>query len=224
MDRFFHSELETVRADLIRMGSRATGNVQLALRTLVENDSSLVADVMNSEDAIDQLNKAIDAEAIRYFTLRSPVARDVRLLIVAIKSSRELERIGDEAVSVAKRARIINNLGSMPHFYHVVETAGLAVSLLSDALQALTGENPAKARNLPLRDKEIDRLHKLTLREITQSIIQHPQQTEASIELIFISKALERIGDHASNIAEDVVFLFDGKDIRHSAATRHPSD
>lgn len=221
MERFFHNELESVRADMIRMGSKTADIVRLAVRALIENDSSLVGEVIKDDDEIDQLNKSIDAEAIRYITLRAPVAKDVRLLTVAMKCSRELERIADEAVSIAKRARVINNKGSLKDYYNVPRTAELALVLLNDALDAFAGEDAEKARSLPQRDKEIDRLHRQTHSKLADFIVDHKKHSEAAIQLMFISKSIERVGDHASNIAEEVVYMLEGEDIRHTEETRH---
>ncbi len=220
MERFFHSELDNIRTDMIRMGSKSVDIVRLAIRTLIENDTSLVGEVIKSDDEIDELNKTIDAEVVRYFTLRAPVAKDVRLLTVAMKCSRELERIADEAVSIAKRARSMTP-GSIKDFYNIPRTAELALLLLNDSLDAFTQEDIVKAHGIPQRDKDIDVLHRKTYNKLSDFILEHKKLSSDAIHLMFISKSIERVGDHATNIAEEVVYMLSGNDIRHTEETKH---
>lgn len=220
MERFFHEELEQVRSNLILMGRKSVDIVRLAVRALIENDSSLVGEVIMADDELDELNKSIDSECIRYITLRSPVASDVRLITVAMKCSRELERTGDEAVSIAKRARRISNKGVFQDYFNVPRMAELALLHLNESLDAFVEENTGLAHGLPQRDKEIDRLNRDNYEQLNHFIVNNKEQSQAAVDMMFISKSLERVGDHASNIAEEVVYLLEGKDIRHTHETK----
>lgn len=224
MERFFHNELESVRNDIVLMGRKSIDIVRLAVRSLIEQDNSLIDQVFAADDEIDELDKSVDGAAVRYITLRSPVAMDVRLLTAAMKCSNELERVGDEAVSIAKRARLINNKGVFKDFFQVPRMAELALLLLNDSLDTFTAEKSDRARELPQRDKEIDKIHRDNYKNLTDLILEKAEMSEACVNMIFISKSLERVGDHASNIAEEVVYLLEGEDIRHTPATKHPTN
>lgn len=216
MKRFFHSELEHVRSDLILMGRKSVEMCQLAIRALLEGDNALVDQVLAADDDIDELNKTIDQEAIRYIALRAPVASDVRLLTVAMKCARELERVSDEAVTIAKRAREVNNLGGFPDFCQIPREAELCIELLNQALDIFTEENAEKARDLPQKDKEIDRLYRESYEKLTAFILSNREASERAVSLMFIAKALERIGDHASNIGVETYYMLAGVDLRHT--------
>lgn len=220
MDRFFHNELEGMRSNLVLMGRKTVDNLRLAVQALIENDLSLVDEVIKADDEVDDLNIAIDNDAIRYISLRSPVARDVRLLTVAMKCSRELERSCDEAVAIAKRARVIAKSNPMLNSYQVPRMADLSIKMLDDAIDSFIQENSEQARELPKRDKEVDTLHRSNYEQLNDLILNDPEISASAVGLMFISKSLERIGDHAVNIGEEVVYLLEGSDIRHTSEVK----
>jgi phosphate transport system protein len=216
MKRYFHHELEDLRKNIILMGERTIDSVRLAVQALLAEDIPTAGQVIALDDEIDRLEVIIDAECVRYITLRGPVASDVRLITVAMKASHELERSGDEATSIAKRARKLAEGGKVDDYCHIPRMADLALELLRDAMDAFITEDVEKALLIPRRDKEIDDLNRDNYVRLTDRISGNSNLTRPSIELIFISKSLERVADHAASIAEEVVYLLRGEDVRHS--------
>ncbi|EDY81544.1 phosphate transport system regulatory protein PhoU [Verrucomicrobiia bacterium DG1235] len=208
MKRYFHEELEDVRSHLMLMGEKAIANVNLAMRALLESDLSATDKVRAADDRIDEIEKQIDEEVARYIGLRAPVARDLRLLFIAIKASHDLERVGDEATSIAKRTRKIletgratDDLGRLPRMCE------LAIGMLKDALHCFIDEDSTRAIAISERDKEVDSLNRENFRYFVEAMKNDPSLISYGTEMVFISKAMERIADHAQNIAEEVYYL-----------------
>jgi phosphate transport system protein len=216
MDRFFHQELETLRSHLVLMAEKAIAIVRTSFRALEESDFKLAEEAREQDDAIDELEKVIDAEAIRYITLRAPVASDLRLITVAIKASHDLERVGDEATNVAKRVKQVLRLGALPTLRNLPSMMEIVLSMLYDAMEAFLRQDAELALDICARDEEVDRLNRENFVGYSQDIAEQKVFSVQFIEMIFISKAIERIADHATNIAEEVYFLQKGKDIRHT--------
>ena len=172
------------------------------------------------DDAIDQLEMDIDQESIRYITLRAPVASDLRLVTVGMKTSHELERAAGEASSVAQRTKKILHVGPVENIFSLAEMAKIVQEMLRASIKSFLNEDGLKALAICRRDKEVDHLNDQNTQALTQHIMEQPSHSQISIELIFISKSLERIADHATNIAEEVVFLHSGEDVRHDSALK----
>lgn len=222
MKRYFHEELEDVRSHLMLMGETAIANVNLAMRALLKSDLATTALVREADDRIDDLEKQIDDEVARYIGLRAPVARDLRLLFVAIKASHDLERVGDEATSIAKRtAKILKSgkstedLGRLPRMFE------LAVGMLKDALHTFIDEDSTKAIAISERDKEVDSLHRENFHYYVEKMKKDPDLIEFGTEMVFISKSAERIADHAQNIAEEVYFLLTTQSLKDVLAKQN---
>ena len=215
MKRFFQSELQELRTHLVLMGEKAMQAVRRSVRALVEQDLHLAESIHNLDDAIDGLEMKIDFEAIRYISLRAPVASDLRLVVIGIKAGHELERVGDEATTIAKHVKQIIPHSPARNFLHIPHMANLALELLRDALDSFIEEDADKALTILKRDEEIDHLHSENYHQLTQTISSNVEGIHLAIGLIFVSKAIERIGDHATNIAEDVIYLLKGEDVRH---------
>lgn len=220
MKRFFDSELETFRSDLLRMGEVSIRQVRDALKALVEGNVGLADQVIAADDELDELEKRIDTEAIRYMSLRSPVATELRLVIVGMKASHDLERVGDEATSIAKRAIKLAAEPPLKPYVDIPRMAGLALDMLRDALDCFVHADRAKAIGVVQRDGEVDAINKQLYRELSSYMIESPATTTRALELMFISKSIERIADHACNIAEEMVFLSDADDIRHDESLK----
>ncbi len=216
MKRFFDVELETFRSHLIRMGETAIEQVRAAIKALVENDAALAQRVIADDDQLDALEVAIDDEAIRYMNLRAPIASDLRLVIVGMKASHDLERVGDEATSIAKRAIRIGAEPPLKPYVDLPRMANIAMEMLRDALDCFLQEDEAKAVAVCRRDGEVDNINRQLYRELTSFMVEKPETISRAIELMFISKSLERIADHATNIAEEMIYLSQGKDVRHT--------
>ncbi|ATC64648.1 phosphate transport system regulatory protein PhoU [Nibricoccus aquaticus] len=216
MKRFFDSELETFRSHLLLMGEKSMEQVRQALKALVEGNIALADQVIAADDEIDQLEMSIDDEAIRYMNLRAPIATELRLVIVGMKASHDLERVGDEATSIAKRAVKLAAEPPLKPYVDIPRMANIALEMLRDALDCFLHGDEAKAMAVVRRDSEVDSINKQLYRELTSYMIERPQSISRALELMFISKSIERIADHATNIAEEMVFLAHAKDIRHN--------
>ncbi len=220
MHPFYQAELKQIRQNLVLMGERAIEVVRFAVQSLVEADPAMSEQVIEMDDRIDELELAIDSEAIRYISLRSPVASDLRLLTMAMKACHDLERVGDEATAIAKYARRMHENYPPKNFHAIPQMAELVIEQLRNAMDSFISEDAKVAYSVPKQDREIDDLHRKNYRELTAAIRNQPDLTEQLIEMIFISKALERIGDHATNVAEDVIYLLEGDDVRHTEAVK----
>ncbi len=221
MKRFFDAELESFRSNLLQMGDRSIELVRQSMRALMESDLALAEKVIQADDEIDRLEVQIDDEAIRYMTLRGPVASELRLIIVGMKASHDLERVGDEATNIARRARRLAIEPKLELYSDFPRMTNIALEMLRDALDGFVQEDEQKAISVVRRDSEVDNLNRLVYRRLTSYMIENPDTIARALELMFISKSIERIADHATNIAEEMVFLSKGKDIRHSGISQY---
>ena len=212
MKRYFHKELEEIRSKLILIGEKANEAGCLAVEGFIQSDLEKTLNALQLDDEIDDIEVEIDRDSVRYITLRSPVSSDVRLIFVAIKASNDLERAGDEAHSIAKHTRkILTRQGKVPDTVEIEEMGRLAFAMLRDALTSFLDEDLALARGIIQRDKEVDRLNKANFKRLSNGVSGENGETSTQIETIFISKSIERIADHAKNLAEEVIYLLTGK-------------
>ena len=216
MQRFFHDELRQLRDDLILMGERSLDMTRLVLRAVETGDDSLALQVRGMDDRVDELEKRVDREIMRYLTLFGPMGSDVRLLLAARDIGHDLERIADEASVIAKRAMVISERGPLKDFLHVPKEGAIACEVLRLALDSFIEGDIEKARLVLTRDAEIDALNRKNYEQLFGKTGDSTKVSASHVELIFISKAIERIGDHSKNIAEQVIFLLSGEDVRHA--------
>ena len=216
MQRFFHDELRQLRDDLILMGERSLDMTRLAMQALETGDDKLALQVRGMDDAVDDLEKQVDREIMRYLTLFGPMGSDVRLLLAARDIGHDLERIADEASVIAKRILVISQRGPLKNLLHVPEEGRIAIEVLRLALDGFVEGDIAKAKLVITRDAEIDQLNRKNYEALFGRSGDTVKVSAANVELIFISKALERIGDHSKNISEQVIFILSGEDIRHA--------
>lgn len=207
-------ELNALKQKLLRMGAAAELSLVEATRALVERDDDLARKVALDDDLLDNLEKEIDEDGITLLT-KAPLASQLRLITSAMRIGRDLERIGDEATKIARRAGDLNAEAQLKAFIDIPRMASLAAGMLKEGLDAFVSGDTAKAREVVKRDKEVDMLNKQLHRELVSYMIESPATVTRSLNLMTASKALERIADHAKNIAEDVVYLYEAKDIRH---------
>ncbi len=222
MNHFYEVELTQICNRLLLMGRRCAVLTRSAMKALSEGDRDAAQAVLAGDDQIDELEKEIDAECIRYITLRSPVASDVRLLTVAMKVCHDLERIGDEACSIARRvgdASTMRSLSDSAEYF--ANLSRFAVDQLDLALDAFANRNAEKAHRVTQQDRTIDDLHRQHVRILLERASSRSASIEETVAYIFISKSLERIGDHAKNFAEEVIFLLEGDDVRHTPAVKN---
>ncbi len=211
----FTSALSKLRGNLLTMASLAQRNLGNAVRGLMERDDDWCNDVIAEDEEIDMLEMQIDREGIEVMSRFQPVASDLREIVASIKIGANIERVADQAVNIARRARKINEHPEIPEIHLLDEPVRLAVSMLDDAVRAFAERNAPLAVELKARDKELDRLN----RELADKMVNRMQDDSSNLpiylNLILISRCLERVGDHAANMAEDVVFAVMAEDIRH---------
>ena len=208
MKRYFHHELEDLRSKLILIGEKANNAAKLSIDGFLTNDLQKVEHALTLDDEIDKMEASIDQASVRYITLRSPVSSDVRFILVAIKASHDLERAGDEAHSIAKRARnILVRDGKVENAGSIEEMSDLTCKMLQDAITAFIEEDIELAQDVISRDKEVDRLNKKNFKALAAGSEGDTVEASTRFETIFISKSIERIADHAKNLAEETIYL-----------------
>lgn len=217
MHHYYEAELEAICNKLLYMGQRCVESVRMAMTALLDNDGELAREVIRVDDEIDQLEKSIDAECVRYISLRNPVAKDLRLLTLAMRACHDLERVGDEASSIAKRVPDLS--GQMPlklKSDELTEIMDRVLIQLQDAIACFINRDAKEALTITLRDKDIDLRHRAHIARLIKNAKADNEAIDDAVDLIFISKSLERVGDHAKNVAEEVIYLMEGEDIRHT--------
>jgi phosphate transport system protein len=215
MQRQLDHELNTLKEKLLTMGSLASSAVKNSIKALVDREDDLARNVDESDTLLDKLEIEVDEMAIILLS-KAPLASDLRLITMAMKISHDLERVGDEATAIARRAIDLNQEPQLKPYVDIPRMATMALEMLNDALDAFVQRDPAKARAVIPRDKEVDALNKQLHRELASYMVERPTTITRCLHLMVISKRLERIADHGKNIAEEVVFLYEARDIRHT--------
>lgn len=213
----FETELDALKKRLLVMANHAQTAVSRALQALLERNDGLALEVKKSDRIIDQLELEIDDLGIQKLA-RAPLATDLRLVTVVTKIAHNLERIGDEAAKMARRAADLCQEPPISIELDIPATAACALDMLKAALDAFSQRDSTLARSVLPRDKEVDLLNMQTHRILAQFMAEHPDTIKRCLHWMVISKSLERIADHATNIAEDVVYLCEAQDIRHTGA------
>ena len=221
MQRHFDQELDELKNKLLAMGGHAEKSLNQSVEALVSRDDALAASVKANDSILDQLEIEIDDLAIHLLS-KAPLASDLRLITVAMKISQNLERVGDEATTIARRALELNKEAQLKPYVDIPRMAGIAAEMLKAALDAFVNREPDKARALIPRDKEVDEINRQLHRELSSFMIENPQNITLCLNLMVISKSLERIADHATNIAEEVVYLYEARDILHAKESPAP--
>jgi phosphate transport system protein len=215
--RHFSVELEELNDKLLQMGGLVESAIHRSVRSLIDQDRDLAEEVIRDEPQINRIEMEIDGLATRLLALRQPVARDLRLLTAALKINTDLERIGDLAVHIAERSLSLMHHPLVKPMTDIPKMASLVQSMLLKCLDAFVQGDADMARGVLLSDDEVDKLRDAVYAELLDTMQRDPTVLTAAIDLLFIARNLERIGDHATNIAEDVVFLVKGVDVRHRA-------
>ena len=204
-----------MKEKLLTMASHAETAVNEALRSLTERDYDLALRVKDDDRILDRFEVEIDEMAIQLLA-KAPLASDLRFVTVAMKISQNLERVGDEASKIAKRARDLSQEAPIKLQLDLPRMAHLALDMLKTALDSFVNREPTVARSVIPRDKEVDALNRQINRELAQHMMENRDTIMRCLSLIIVSKSLERIADHAKNVAEEVVYLYEAQDIRHT--------
>lgn len=207
-------ELDELKQRLLTMASHAESAVNRAIEALVTRNYDLALQVKANDEVLDRFEIEIDELAIALLS-KAPLASDLRLVTVAMKLSQNLERVGDEAAKIAKRARDLSQEPPLKLNLELPKMAALALGLLKAALDAFVNRDPAAARALIPQDKEINALNKQNNRQLTEFMMADRESIPRCLHLMVVSRSLERIADHAKNVAEEVVYLYEAQDIRH---------
>jgi phosphate transport system protein len=219
----YNEEMTHLKESLLAMASHAESAVARAMRALVERDDALALQVQADDNILDQYEIEIDDTAL-HLLAKAPLATELRLITVAMKISQNLERVGDEAVTVSRR---VIDLGAEPQLKPYIDLprmATMSLEMLRDAITAFVNREPEKARAVIPRDSDVDDLNRQLHRELSSYMVERPTTISRCLHLMVISKAIERIADHATNIAEEVVYLYEAKDIRHSGHKTHETE
>ncbi len=219
----FEQEIATLKERLLTMASLAEAAVNKAIKALVDRDDDLARRVKEEDNAIDQLEIEIDDMAIGLLA-KAPLARDLRLITVAMKISHDLERVGDEATTIVRRSLELSQEPQLKPYVDIPRMAKMALEMLDEALGAFVSGNAEKARVVIPRDKEVDVLNRQLHRELSSYMVERASTISRCLNLMVIAKSLERIADHATNVAEEVVYLYEAKDIRHSGKGQPPPE
>jgi phosphate transport system protein len=213
--QLFDMELDDLKQKLLTMASHAETAINDAIRALVNRDYDLALRVKDNDRILNQFEIEIDDLAINLLA-KAPLASDLRFVTVAMKISQNLERVGDEAAKIAKRARDLSQEPPVKINVDLPRMASLALEMLKGSLDAFVHRDSAAARGIIPRDKEVDALNKQINHELALHMIEHRDTVLRCLNLIMVSKSLERIADHAKNVAEEVVYLCEAQDIRHT--------
>jgi phosphate transport system protein len=219
----FDAALTSLRNDVIMMSSLAEQNLQNAVNGLLRRDSDLCNVAIADDEEIDQLEKQVDKYGIDIMLRFQPVATDLRRVVSAMRLSSNLERVADQAVNIARRAKKLNLHAELPESKEIEPIFQAACAILRDSLRAFIDDDTELAFSLKKRDKELDQLNREFISSVTDLMAQKPDQIRGYLNLIFISRFLERVGDHATNIAEDAIWAVQAEDIRHTYNTK-PSE
>lgn len=211
----FDEALRSLRENVLMMASLTERNLNHAMTGLLQRDDELCVLSIADDAEIDELEKQIDKDGIDVLLRFQPVASDLRRVVSAIKMNSNLERVADQAVSIGRRARKLNQHPPLPEIELLDPMHRHAVAMLRDSVDAYMREDAALAREIKPRDKALDEMNSAAGRTFTERMADDPQQLRGYLNLMFIARSLERVGDHATNIAEDAVYAVAAEDIRH---------
>ncbi len=216
MHRHFDDELKSLKEKILRMGGIAEEQVQGSLRALIGRDSDLARKIIENDRRVNALDVEVDEDCLRLLALQQPTARDLRFITTAMKISTELERISDLAENICERAIELNEEPQLKPYIDIPRMANWSLRMVKEALDAFVTGDASLARKVCTDDDFVDDLTHQLFRELLSFMLENPQTITRAIRITFIAKYLERIADHATNVAELVVYMVEGKIIRHT--------
>jgi len=218
MQRHFHDELEALKQTLLAMGGLVEDQIRRVMRALMDRDDTLAQEVIERDRQVNAYDVEVDETCVNLLALHQPAAGDLRFITTAMKIVTDLERIGDQAVNIAQRALELNREPQLKPYIDLPRMAERAQAMVKDSLDAFVTRDTGLARRVCAADAEVDGLKEQIFRELLTYMMQDPRTTPRAIRLILISRFLERVADHATNIAEMVVYMVEGKMVRHTLA------
>ncbi len=220
MERHFEREFEELRERLLWMGGLSERAVHQSMQSVLEDKRELLQEVFAGEDAINEMQIELDERVGQLFALHQPMASDLRFLLAVSRITADLERIGDQAVNIAQSAERILRHPRVKPYVDLPRMSELAEGMVRDSLNALVRRDVELAKSVLMRDDQVDHLRDQVFRELLTYMMENSAVVHPAFELILVAKNLERVGDHATNIAEDVIYIVAGRDVRHPAADR----
>ena len=214
-DKRYEEELKKLREEILYMGGLVEDQIQKAVKTLVDRDSELAQIIIERDHEVNRLDVDIDELCIKLLALHQPAGRDLRFITTGLKITTDLERIGDMAVNICERALELNHEPVLKPYIDIPRMATLAQSMVKDSLDAFVNNDTYLAEQVIAHDDEVDQLNYQIFRELLSYMAEEPRTIGRATRVLFVSKYLERIADHATNIAEMVVFMVKGKTIKH---------
>ncbi len=221
MERHFDEELNELKMRLLLMGGRAETVVHKAIDALKSRDADLAEEVIRDDSAIDALEVEIDERCVRLLALRQPVGQDLRFITSALKIVNDLERVGDHAVNIAQSAIKLSKEPELKPLVDIPRMAAISTRMLTEALDAFVRNDAAAARRILVEDDEVDHLKSQMFRELLSYMLEKPATITRALELILVSRNLERVADLATNVAEEVVFIAEARVVKHHMEERH---
>jgi phosphate transport system protein len=219
LSKKYDQDLETLRSAVLQMGGLVEAQIRSAIDAFSSGSQDLMDQVIAGEGRVDECEVNIDNDCSHIIVKRQPAANDLRLILAISKAVTDLERIGDEAEKIARMSKQIHERGRMQpqRFPNIRHAADIAISMLRRALDAFARLDAAQAAAVIREDRAIDTEFRSILRQLVTFMMEDPRTISTALEIVWIAKAIERIGDHAKNIAEDVIYIVKGTDVRHTA-------
>jgi phosphate transport system protein len=218
MQRHFHEELDGLKQTLLAMGGLVEDQIRRVMTALLERDSELAQEVIDRDQRVNLYDVEVDEKCVELLALYQPAAGDLRFITTAMKIVTDLERIGDQAVNIAQRALELNREPQLKPYIDLPRMAASAQRMVKESLDAFVSRDTALARRVCGEDSEVDALKEQIFRELLTFMMEDPKTIPRAIRLILISRFLERVADHATNIAEMVIYMVDSKMVRHTLA------
>ena len=218
MPRHFHEELEALKQTLLAMGGLVEDQIRHVMQALVDRDDALASEVIERDRQVNAYDVEVDAQCVELLALHQPAAGDLRFITTAMKIVTDLERIGDQAVNIGQRVIELNREPQLKPYIDLPRMAERAQAMVKESLDAFVARDTELARRVRAEDDEVDALKEQIFRELLTFMMEDPRSIPRAIRLILISRCMERVADHATNIAEMVIYLVEGKMVRHTLA------
>jgi len=215
MTRHLQREIENIKKKILSLGAMVEERLHSAVKSMAERNSKLALQVREADWEVDQMEVEVEEDCLKILALHQPVATDLRFIIAVLKINSDLERIGDLAVGIAKQAFFLSGRARIDLAFDFPRMAAIAKSMVKDAIDALVDVDPELAARVCTQDDEIDELHREMYSRVEDGVKTHPEQTEEYLHMLAVSRNLERIADHATNVAEDVIYMVEGVIARH---------
>lgn len=215
MTKHFEREIERLKRQILALSAQVEENVVKSTKAVQGRNSILAQEVIDTDPSIDQMEVEVEEECLKILALYQPVAHDLRFVVSILKINADLERIGDLAVNIAHRAKKLASLAPVNTHFNIIEMSTSVKHMLRHALEALVNEDIQGARDVILKDTEVDSFNAEIVEVVYSEIQKDPSRSEAYLLILNVARNLERIGDHATNIAEDIIYLVEGEIVRH---------